>query len=350
MPSLCTYDIASLAAEFSARGLPAVHARKVLRAFYTNSLSSLDIRAIGKGGVRWLENNGPPVVSIIDRRVVSADGTLKLLVRYPDGAAVECVLMPTHFPGRAMACVSSQVGCAMGCDFCASTRRGLERNLSTAEIAEQYVHLARVAAENARQVTSLVFMGMGEPMHNLDAVLPAIRRIADPDLGGLGWRQVTVSTVGIVPGIDRLAQEKLNVHLALSLHAPDDVTRGRLVPMNRRYSVADILAAARRYYDETGRIVTIEYCMLAGVNDSDEQARLLASLLDGFRAHVNLIPYNPIGVGLTGVAYERPATDRVLCFLSILREARVVAHIRQTRGDDVAAACGQLRETAVANA
>jgi 23S rRNA (adenine2503-C2)-methyltransferase len=186
---------------------------------------------------------------------------------------------------------------------------------------------------------------MGEPMHNLDAVLGGVRRIADPALGGLGWRQVTVSTVGIVPGIDRLAEADLNVHLALSLHAADDLTRARLVPMNRRYGVAEIVAAARRFHECTGRIVTVEYCLLAGVNDSNTQAHLLAALLAGFRAHVNLIPYNPIGAGLTGVAYARPADERVTHFLGILRNAGVVAHVRETRGDDVAAACGQLRET-----
>jgi len=178
----------------------------------------------------------------------------------------------------------------MGCDFCASTRGGLERNLSAGEIVEQFLHLRREAAGLGRRLLSLVFMGMGEPMHNLDNVLPALRRIADADLGGLGWRQVTVSTVGVVPGIDRLAKADLNVHLALSLHAPDDETRSRLVPANRRYPVAEIIAAAKRFLEATGRIPTIEYCLLAGVNDSDAHASALGRLLAGFRTHVNLIP------------------------------------------------------------
>ena len=350
MPFLADHDIASLSAEFSRLVVPPVHARKVLREFYATAgePTSLDVAAVGKGVVGWLAAS-PLVSSVVDRRTVSLDGTTKLLVRLPDGAAVECVLMPTERPDRTMACVSSQVGCAMGCDFCASTRQGLERNLTSGEIAEQFIHLKRAAAKAGRKITSLVFMGMGEPMHNLDAVLGGVKRIADPEMGGVGWRQVTVSTVGIVPGIDRLAEADLNIHLALSLHAPDDATRGRLVPMNRKFAVAEIIEAARRFYDRSGRIVTIEYCLLAGVNDSDEQAALLAERLDGFRAHVNLIPYNPIGAGLTGVAYERPAPDRVLRFLAILREAGVVAHIRQTRGDDVSAACGQLREMATAS-
>ena len=349
MPSLCDHDVPSLAAEFARLGLPAVHARRVLREFYRSAArpAALDVPTVGKGVVAWLAAAAPLVTSVVDCQTASADGTTKLLVRYPQGGAVECVLMPTERPDRTMACVSSQVGCAMGCDFCASTKRGLERNLSAGEIAEQFVHLSRAARDAGRRITSVVFMGMGEPMLNLDAVVGGARRIADPDLGGVGWRQVTVSTVGIVPGIDRLADADLNVCLALSLHAPDDATRGRLVPMNRRYAVAEIMDAARRFYARTGRIVTIEYCLLAGVNDSDAHADLLAGLLDGFRAHVNLIPYNPIGPGLTGVAYQRPAAERVGRFLGLLRQAGVAAHVRQTRGDDVAAACGQLRETAV---
>jgi 23S rRNA (adenine2503-C2)-methyltransferase len=164
-------------------------------------------------------------------------------------------------------------------------------------------------------------------------------------MGALGWRQVTVSTVGIVPGIDRLADADLNVHLAVSLHAPDDATRARIVPANRRYAVADVVAATRRFYTRTGRLVTIEYCLLDGVNDSDDHAAALAALLAGFRAHVNLIPYNAIGgPGVSGTVYRRPPPDRVARFLDLLRNAGVVAHARDTRGGDVAAACGQLRE------
>ena len=208
------------------------------------------------------------------------------------------------------------------------------------EIVEQFLHLRRQAAADGRRLTSLVFMGMGEPMHNLDNVIASIRRIADPDLGGLGWRQVTVSTVGIVPGIDALADADLNVHLALSLHAADDETRTRLVPMNRRYPIADIMAAARRFGDRTGRVPTIEYCMLAGVNDSDDQADRLSELMRGFRAHVNLIPYNPIA----DAPYARPSSQRAAEFLHRSRAAAgVVAHLRETRGDQINAACGQLR-------
>jgi 23S rRNA (adenine2503-C2)-methyltransferase len=231
----------------------------------------------------------------------------------------------------------------MGCDFCASTRNGFQRNLTTAEIVEQFLHLKRVASSMNRRLRTIVFMGMGEPLNNFDNVVAAIRRIADPELGALGWRHVTVSTVGVVEGIDCLAAEDLNVHFALSLHAPDDATRARIVPTGRKWRVADILAAADRFYARSGRIPTIEYTLLAGINDSDDQAKLLAELLENRRFHVNLIPYNPIGAGLSGFAYQRPSSERMNAFLDILREAKVVAHFRRTRGDDVAAACGQLR-------
>ncbi len=186
-------------------------------------------------------------------------------------------------------------------------------------------------------------MGMGEPLLNLVNVIAAIRRIAAPEMGALGWRQITVSTVGIVPGIDALAAADLNVHLALSLHAPDDATRSRIVPANRRYPVHEVMSAARRFAERSGRIPTIEYCLLAGVNDSDADAVRLAEIMSGFRAHVNLIPYNAIGPGLSGFVYARPTPQRVASFLAVLRSAGVVCHVRQTRGDDVNAACGQLR-------
>jgi 23S rRNA (adenine2503-C2)-methyltransferase len=232
----------------------------------------------------------------------------------------------------------------MGCDFCASTKDGFGRDLSAGEIGEQFLHVAREAALGGRRVASLVFMGMGEPLLNLGAVLAAIERIADRSLGAVGYRNVTVSTVGIVPGIDRLADADLGVHLALSLHAPDDETRARLVPANRRWRVDEILDAARRFQARTGRPVNIEYCLLAGVNDADDQARLLAGLLRGWRAHVNLIPYNAIGAGVSGRVYARPAAQRIDRFTTLLRSAGVVVHVRETRGDDVSAACGQLRQ------
>jgi 23S rRNA (adenine2503-C2)-methyltransferase len=345
MPSLPDHDSNTLQELFREWGCKPSHAAKVLRTFYENS-GRLDLDGLEIGNeLRRRLRDVPQRRSTILMAHRSADGTTKLLVGFdgPAGGTAEAVLMPGHRPDRAAGCVSSQIGCAMGCDFCASTTAGLERNLEAGEIVEQFLHLKRAAADDGRRLTSLVFMGMGEPMHNFDNVVGAIRRIADPDLGGLGWRQVTVSTVGVVPGIDRLAEADLNVHLALSLHAPDDATRSRLVPANRRYPVAEIVEAAKRFQEKTGRVVTIEYCLLDAVNDSDDHARALARLLDGFRAHVNVIPYNPIGAGLSGTRYTRPSRERVIRFLTLLRDGGAVAHARETRGDDVAAACGQLR-------
>jgi 23S rRNA (adenine2503-C2)-methyltransferase len=347
MPTLADYDLAALETELSAAGHKPVHAARLLKQFYeTGGRLDLADVAISKGAARHIEQHVAPRRSRILRQTIAADGTRKLLIGFDHGSAVESVLMPAFRPGIAAGCVSSQVGCAMGCDFCASTRNGLERNLEAGEIVEQFLHLKEQAGAVQRRLKTLVFMGMGEPLHNFDAVVAAIRRMASPNLGGLGWRQITVSTVGIVPGIDRLIEANLNVHLALSLHAPDDATRSRLVPANRRYAVAEVMAAARRFEAATRRIPTIEYCLLSGVNDSEDQAELLAGLMKGFRAHVNLIPYNSIGAGLSGKTYQRPSRERMEAFINVLRDRNVVAHFRIPRGDDVSAACGQLRQTA----
>lgn len=345
------FDVTSLAEALHGWGFPRSHAKPILRQFYATggALEGLEGR-VGPRLMGLLRELIAPDGTRVARRHVAACGTVKLLVHLPAGGAVEAVLMPSHRPGRAAACVSSQVGCAMGCDFCASTKGGLERNLSMPEIVAQFLHLSAEAKALGRRIGSLVFMGMGEPMQNLDAVLPAIRRIADPDLGGVGWRQVTVSTVGIVPGIDRLADADLNVHLALSLHAADDALRTAIVPMNRKYGVAEIMSAAKRFHDRTGRVVTVEWCLIEGVNDGLEQADKLANLLrqHDLRAHVNVIPFNPIGVGPRGggAPFRRPDAARVAAFVDRLRGAGVVCHERQVRGDDVSAACGQLRRAA----
>jgi 23S rRNA (adenine2503-C2)-methyltransferase len=338
---LTHHDRSSLAAWLAESGFSPSHARMLLRTFYEcDGQTDFSSTACPKKLLPLLIDAGRLGSSIL-RTHASSDGTTKILIGF-EGSAVESVLMPSHRPEIAAGCVSSQIGCAMGCDFCASTKNGLERNLNASEIVEQFIHLKRLARQQSRRLKTLVFMGMGEPLLNLDNVLPAICRIADPDMGGLGWRNITVSTVGIVPGIERLADADLNVHLALSLHAPDDETRGRLIPSNRRYPIAEIMSAARRFQTRTGRVVNIEYCMLAGVNDSDEQAWMLADLMKDFRAHVNLIPYNSIGEGISGKIYQRPTADRIYHFLEILRSRNVVTHIRKTRGEDVAAACGQL--------
>jgi 23S rRNA (adenine2503-C2)-methyltransferase len=276
-------------------------------------------------------------------RQLATDGTAKLLLRLQDGRNVETVLMPDFRDDRAAGCVSSQVGCAMGCDFCATTKSGFERNLTAGEIVEQFVALREEASRVGRRLQTVVFMGMGEPLLNLDAVLEAVRRIADNRVGGLGWRQVTVSTVGIVPGIDALTRTGLNINLAVSLHAPDDETRAALLPMGRRFAIEEILAAADRFQSARGRPVTIQYCLLRGVNDSSKHAAALATVLNGRRMHVNLLRYNPTGLSVRGVAYQPTDDDTAEAFVAELRARKVVAHFRRSRGPDIDAACGQLR-------
>ncbi len=345
MDALADLDVPELQRRLAEWGQPPSHAARLLRHFYRLGgridLDQLPMR-LSKTLQRTIQDQLLLRRSKIVHETTSADGTAKFLISLESGGAVETVLMPSFRDDRAMGCVSSQIGCAMGCDFCASTKHGLERNLQAGEIIEQFLHLREQATLRGRRLTTIVFMGMGEPMQNLEQVVAAVRRIGGENLGHLGFRHITVSTVGVVPGIDALADSGMNVYLAVSLHAPDDQTRQKIVPMNRRYRVADIIAAAQRYQEKTGRIVTIEYCLLAGVNDSDGQAEALADLLDDFRAHVNLIPYNAIGSGLSGMVYQRPDEQRLDRFVTILRDRGVVAHFRHTRGDDADAACGQL--------
>ena len=268
--TLSDHTVASLQEAIAGWDMNPHHASRILKEYYRSG-GRVDFAALKVGHTleAKLRDEIELRQSTTLSRNVSADGTVKFLLGLQKGGAVESVLMDSATPGRAAGCVSSQIGCAMGCDFCASTKRGLERNLEAGEIVEQFLQLRAEALSSGRQLRTLVFMGMGEPMQNYDNVVSAVERIAGEDLGEFGWRQICISTVGIVPGIDRLADEDRNVVLALSLHAPDDETRSRIVPMNRRYPVAEIMAATRRYADKTGRIPNIEYCVLNGINDSD---------------------------------------------------------------------------------
>jgi 23S rRNA (adenine2503-C2)-methyltransferase len=295
---------------------------------------------------QWLKEHSERRSNAVEARQVAVDGTTKLLIRLQDERMVESVLMPGHRPDRAAGCISSQVGCAMGCDFCATARAGFERNLTSGEIVEQFLALRQEALSSGRRLQTIVFMGMGEPMLNLDNVCSAIEMIARNETGGLGFRQVTVSTVGIVSGIKALAASRLNVNLAVSLHAPDDLTRARLLPTGRRFGVREILEAADRYQATTGRPVSIQYCLLQGVNDSIGHADELARLLEGRRMHINLLHYNPTGISLRGEIYSRSSEVATESFLARLRERGLVAHLRRSRGPDIDAACGQLRQTA----
>jgi len=272
------------------------------------------------------------------REIVTDDGqTIKLLYRTFDNQFVETVLM--LYPDRATVCVSCQVGCAVGCAFCATGLGGLTRNLTVGEMVQQTVDAARRARELDRSLTNLVMMGMGEPFHNYDATMTFIGILNDPKGFGFGARRITISTSGIVPMIDKLANEPYQVNLAVSIHAPDDELRSRLVPINNRYPIADLMAAIHRYIDRTGRRVSFEYALMNGINDSDDTAKELAALLRRTLCHVNIIPLNPVDV----LPYERPDTIGIDRFTAILIDAGIPTTIRYSRGVEIAAACGQLR-------
>ncbi len=267
----------------------------------------------------------------------STDGTRKALFHTWDGAAVETVRMPTERPGAATVCLSSQAGCGMGCTFCATGALGLTRNLTAAEILDQFLYVRRRASRPAA-VDRAVFMGMGEPLANLPALETAAARLAGAAYVGLSARRVTVSTVGLPAGIDAMASWGLPLGLAVSLHAPDDGLRATLAPIARRFPLPALMEASRRYQQAVRRRVTYEYTMLAGVNDARAQAVDLARLLRGQRCHVNLIPFNTY----PGAIFRASARPRIRAFRDELRQRGVPVTIRRTRGRDISGACGQL--------
>jgi 23S rRNA (adenine2503-C2)-methyltransferase len=289
----------------------------------------------------------PPLLGVERDQDCDGGTTRKTLWRALDGALVESVLM--RYPDRVTLCVSSQAGCGMACPFCATGQAGLTRNLSAAEIVAQVVAGARAMATGAvpggpGRVSNVVFMGMGEPLANYGSVLAAVRRITEPAPAGLGisQRSVTVSTVGLVPAIRKLAAEGLSVRLAVSLHAPDDELRDELVPVNRRWPVSEVLAAAFGYAAATGRRISIEYAMIREVNDHAWRAELLADLLAGQLAHVNLIPLNPTP-GSKWTASDPDVADE---FQRRLAARGIPVTVRDTRGREIDGACGQLAATA----
>jgi len=275
---------------------------------------------------------------------VGRDGTIKALFSLWDGRTVESALM---YSGRGTGrkrisvCVSTQVGCAVGCPFCATGRQGFERDLSPSEIIDQVLFFARYLRDSGEgSLTNIVFMGMGEPLANYASLMRSLHVLNSPEGGfGLGARNMTVSTAGLVPQIDRLGREKLQVGLAVSLHASDNKLRDRLVPLNRRYPLEKLIPACREYYRATGRRVSFEYVIFRDVNDSPAQARSLAGLLHGLNCHVNLIPANDTA----SPAFQPPLRQTVLTFSRQLRELNINATLRLPRGQDIEAGCGQLR-------
>ncbi len=284
-----------------------------------------------------------PALRLVEEKVAPGGLTRKRLFELPDGERIETVLM--LYRERATVCVSTQVGCAIGCPYCATGQGGFRRNLSAGEIVEQVLHFARVLREAGPEwgvpsaVTNVVFMGMGEPFANYEATWAAVERLHDPDGFNLGARRMTISTAGLVPGILRLAEEPLQVNLAVSLHAATDTLRDQLVPLNRRYPLDELLRACRAYTERTHRRVSFEYVLIAGVNDSPEEARRLAARLRGMLGHVNLIPLNPI----PDSDWRPPERAVVEAFRDVLARAGIPVSVRLERGTEIAAACGQLR-------
>jgi len=271
----------------------------------------------------------------VSEKQVSQDGTIKYLFRLPDGQQVESVLM--YFEEREVhaVCLSTQVGCAVNCDFCATGKLGFKRHLSAAEIVDQFSFIRHDTDANIRNI---VLMGQGEPLLNYKNTLSAIRILNQS--AEVGIRHITLSTSGIVADIDRLADEKLQLTLAVSLHAPDNETRNRIMPINKRYPLEVLIPCLHRYVEKTGRRVTIEYILLSEINDTPEHAHKLKSLLKGLHCNINLIPYNPIG---EQYGYVRPSRERITAFQNALMTAPQKVTVRIERGTDIAAACGQLQ-------
>jgi 23S rRNA (adenine2503-C2)-methyltransferase len=269
----------------------------------------------------------------------SDDGTEKLLLDLSDGNQIECVLLRDDKDHRTI-CISTQVGCAMGCVFCASGLAGVARNLTTGEIVEEMLHLKRLLPEGER-LSHIVVMGMGEPLLNLDCLLPALQMATRSDGLGISVRRITISTVGIPKGIRRLAEMNCQYHLAVSLHAPNEELRGRIVPTNRKIGIAAILEAADDYFVKTRRRVMFEYVLLGGINDQPEHATQLVALLKGRPSLVNLIPYNPV----EGLPYRTPASAATNRFVKILEQGGLNVVVRWRKGDRIDAACGQLRRS-----
>ena len=318
-------------------GEPQFRAAQVLKWVYEDGVYDYDgMTNLPKSLRTKLAASLPVLRARIVTQQDASDGVRKLLLAWPDGATTECVLIPDG--ERRTACISTQVGCPVGCVFCASGLDGLQRQLTVGEIVEQVVHV-RDLCQGGPRLSNVVFMGLGEPLANYAATIGALRTINASWGSGIGARKITVSTVGLPAQMKRLADEDLQITLALSLHAPSDELRRQIIPWAERVSIADLVEACRHYFKRTGREITLEYILLGGLNDGEREARQLAYLVRKIRANVNLIAYNPIG----GLPYERPSEDMVLGFQEVLRNHGVNAHVRKSRGIDIDAACGQLR-------
>ena len=334
--NLLGLDAAGLERFFEAQGEKRFRARQVLRWVHQRGEADFErMTDIARGLREKLAATACVEAPRIVGDTAAADGTRKWLLKIDGANAVEAVFIPET--RRGTLCVSSQAGCVLDCAFCSTGKQGFNRNLSTAEIIGQ-LWLANHLLEGQRPVTNVVMMGMGEPLLNLDNVIPALRLMLDDNAYGLSRRRVTVSTAGVIPGMDRLRDE-CPVALAVSLHAPNDALRDRLVPVNRKYPLDQLVAACNRYLDKAPRdFITFEYVMLEDVNDSDAHARELVALAAKVRSKFNLIPFNPF----PNSGFKRSSPERIRGFAEILQRAGLTVTTRKTRGDDIAAACGQL--------
>jgi len=333
---LAELERSALEAALVERGHEAFRAGQMFRWIYRRGVSDLaamtDLSLELRGR---LADEFVLTTPTLAHRETSADGTEKFLLRLADGRHIESVFIPDT-PSMTF-CISTQVGCAMACAFCLTGKMGLVRNLSAGEIAGQVRVLAGALSMRERAF-NIVLMGMGEPLHNYDETMKALRMLADPQGFALPPRRVTLSTVGLLPALERLATEPVMPNLAISLHAPNDLLRGELVPLNKKYGVSEIIAACRRFPLQKRRRITFEYVLLAGVNDSPQDAKQLAKLLARVKSKVNLIPLN----AAPGIPFERPSDEAIDRFAKILADSGLLVSVRKSRGRDIRAACGQL--------
>jgi 23S rRNA (adenine2503-C2)-methyltransferase len=340
------YDLSDdeLTALITGWGQPEYRARQVIEWLYRHKVSSFEEMTTLPKALRE-RLAAETQIGVMEKvsEQISIDGeTVKRLYRLPDGQLIESVLME-YDDGRRTACISTQAGCAMGCVFCATGQMGFARNLTDGEIVEQVVLFARQLEAEGDRLSNVVLMGMGEPLHNYDNTLAAIRTLSDPERLGIGQRHITLSTVGLVPAIHKFADEGMQAGLAISLHAATDDERSKLLPVNRRYPIYEVIEAARYYVAKTGRRVTFEWALIRGENDTVEQARRLGQLLHGMLCHVNLIPLNPTG-GYGGAPSD---PERVAAFQAELQRLNVSSTVRVRRGIDIQAGCGQLKAEVV---
>src|SRR5579864_35338 len=336
-PAFLDQSAEEMCAWLAARGQPAWREKQIRRWLVANRAESFEqMSDLPKDLRPLLTETFAPLSTVIAKHQVAKDGTHKLLLRLQDGRYIESVLIQED--KRRTACISTQVGCGMGCVFCASGPNGVERNLTAGEILEQLLRLRNLLPIQER-LTHVVVMGMGEPLANLGNLLQALEVAGHKDGLNLGARHITISTVGLPKKIHQLADLGKQYHLAVSLHAPNDELRNRIVPTNEAIGLADILAAADYFFDKTGRQVTFEYVLLGGVNDGILQAHELASLLRKRKAHVNLIPFNEV----EGLPYQPPTPEALAVFIPTLQREGISVKVRKRKGDDIDAACGQLR-------